>query len=59
VPGRLFIYVVEDVEEELTTFQRSDALHVAMGKQPSSRDIRGEPKISVAKEFARCLLLLL
>jgi hypothetical protein len=45
VLGRHFIYVAEDVEEERITSQRSDALHVAMGKQPPSRDIRGETKI--------------
>ena len=55
VLGRRFVYVVDDVEEGHTTFQRSSARHVATGKQPLSKDIHGELEIFVEKEFAKTL----
>gem|GEM_PF-2129693 len=45
-------YVVEDVEEGLTMFQRSVVLRAATAKQQPLGGILGKPKTLTGKEYA-------
>jgi hypothetical protein len=54
--AKRFIYAVDVVEEEPTTFQKSDAQHAAMERQPRLGAILGRLKISIRKESAKNIL---
>jgi len=51
--GKRFIYVVDVVEGEPTTFPKSDVPHAATGLQPPSGDILGKLKTLIEKESAK------
>jgi hypothetical protein len=54
--AKRFTYVVDVVEEEPTTFQKSDVQHAAMECQPLLGAILGRLKISIRKESAKNVL---
>jgi ferredoxin-fold anticodon binding domain-containing protein len=51
-----FIYAVEDVEEELIMFQKSDVQPAGMEKHPKLKLILGELKIFTEKELVKFLI---
>jgi hypothetical protein len=52
VPAKQFTYVVGDAEEGLITSQRSAVQPADMERQRSLRDIRGEPRTFIEREYA-------
>jgi len=50
VPGRLFTYDVDGVEEEHTMFRRNNAEHAVMEKQQPLKSIHGKLEVFVRRE---------
>lgn len=55
VQVRRFTYDVEDAEEEHTAYPRGDVQLVVTAKQRLPKNIHGESRIFIGKEFARIL----
>lgn len=55
---KLFTYVAEGVDEDPTTYQRKDALHVVTEKQQLLGSIHGKQKILEEKGYVRSFITL-
>jgi hypothetical protein len=55
--GKLFIYDADGVEEERTTFRRSNVQHAVMEEQQPLTSIHGKPGIFVGRESVKALHL--
>ena len=53
---RRFTYVVDGAEEGRTAFQRNDVQLAVMEKQRLSKNILGELRIFIEKEYAKMLV---